>query len=363
MARVDQLIAHLQTLTGFPTVTGDQATCKQCIDYLHDQLSPFGLHINTIQSGGYTSLIATTQPTTKPKLLLQAHIDVVPASREGFLLKESDGKLYGRGVYDMKFAAAAYLALVEELGPNLAEYDFGIMFTSDEELGGRDGVGYLLDKGYGAEVCILPDSGNNWHIESSCNGGWWLALTARGKAAHGSRPWEGQNAIVSLLSGLHEIQALFADKSKDDCSLTISQVSGGTAVNQVPDQAEATLDIRFRTNPLFDELRSSITQIAKRYHLAMVSHEKMQATTVDLTENHTASYIAVAESVLGQKIKGCHSLGGSDARYLRQNGIPTIMMRPEGGGAHSDNEWVSKQGLSDFYKILKRYVVETAKLP
>ncbi len=147
------------------------------------------MHINKYSSNGFSSLVATTTDTKNPTIFLQAHLDVVPADPEAFTLIRKGKNLVGRGSFDMKYAAACYLLLAEELSDNMQQHDFGIMLTTDEEDGGNDGVRYLLDQGYACDVCISPDGGDNWRLESAAKGQWLTEITAIGKTAHGSRPW------------------------------------------------------------------------------------------------------------------------------------------------------------------------------
>lgn len=90
------------------------------------------------------------------------NVDVVePNEPEQFQPQIKDGKLFGRGAYDMKFAVACYLNLLLELGSKLSEYNFGIMLVSDEELGGFHGTGKLVEQGWPSEFCFLP----SWHFD------------------------------------------------------------------------------------------------------------------------------------------------------------------------------------------------------
>jgi succinyl-diaminopimelate desuccinylase len=143
------VVGILGRLISFPTVSGPTEEMSACFDYVESILSEHGMHVQRHNSNGFPSLIATSRDTTCPKVLLQAHLDVVPADPTFYSLQEKGGKLYGRGSFDMKFAAACYIALVRSLGATLQDYSFGIMFTSDEEIGGKNGVNYLLNNGYG----------------------------------------------------------------------------------------------------------------------------------------------------------------------------------------------------------------------
>jgi succinyl-diaminopimelate desuccinylase len=355
-------VAHLSKLVSFQTVSGCTDEVDGCFDYLQAYLSERNLHLKRLTKNGFPSLFATTRPTTAPKVLLQAHIDVVPAKATSFKLTEKAGKLYGRGVYDMKFAAACYLQLVDDLKANLSNYDFGIMFTSDEEINGENGVCYLLDKGYGADVCILPDAGNDWHIETTCNAVWIVRLVSGGVSAHGSRPWEGRNAINNLVEGLGEIHNLFGELEPFKNSITISKIHGGEAINQVPDQAEATIDMRFTSDHEYASHRAKIYHIAKARKLKLKTVAYVESRNVNTSQPAIKEFLDIAAQLHGRPITKTHSFGASDACYFADHGIPTIVMRPSGGGAHSDHEWIDKAELLKFYELIKTYVTKTAKV-
>src|SRR5665647_2540365 len=210
-----KLVNTLSDLVAFQTVDGYPAQKMACFDYIEERLERAGLAVTRQQHGQEPSIVAMTQATKTPKVLLTAHLDVVPGKTGLFHLSEDNGRLYGRGVYDMKFAAACFIELVDSLAEDLSDYDFGVMFTSDEEIGGENGVGQLVEQGYRADVCILPDAGEDWKIESTCNGGWFVKLAAKGEPAHGSRPWEGNNAIDNMLAVSQEIKQLFAQTNSD----------------------------------------------------------------------------------------------------------------------------------------------------
>ena len=130
------------------------------------------LHCKHYTFNGHSALVITTRDTMHPKLLLAAHIDVVPGPEALFTPKidNDNQRMYGRGAYDMKMAIACYMLLLEELKERLGELDFGIMLTSDEEIGGMNGVRCLLEAGYSADAVLLPDGGFNWNFEEAAKG-------------------------------------------------------------------------------------------------------------------------------------------------------------------------------------------------
>lgn len=360
--KIMPLLNILNNIIEMSSVSAYKMQAKQCLDYHHDYLKQYGMSVDNHTSSGFSSLVATTKDSKNPKVLLQAHIDVVPAPDKAFQMVERDGKLYGRGVYDMKFAAACYLQLVEDLKDELDQYDFGIMLTTDEEVGGENGVGYLLDQGYSAEVCVLPDGGNDWALETACNGIWMVELIAEGKTAHGSRPWEGENAINKLTDLIHEIRDLFGDCQPYQHSLTVGQIGGGTAINQVPGLAKATLDMRFTDNAGYEKFRKDIENLANKTGVTLETIVHTDDCHTDVENPYIASFINIAEQVRGQKLETCRSFGSTDARFFTAHDIPTIVIRPVGGGHHSDEEWIDKTSLEEFYQVLKAYVVETARI-
>lgn len=357
---ISELTSTLQKLVAFQSIHTDIDQKSFCIDYIANQLSGDNLHLTRGQSDGLPWLVVTTQDTKQPKLLLQAHIDVVPAKSEQFTLTEDLDRLFGRGAYDMKFAAACYLQLIRDLNGVLDKYDFGLMFTSDEEVGGENGVGYLLDQGFGSEICVIPDGGDNWILESECNGAWLVEIVAHGKSAHGSRPWEGENAIDKLIDCLEKVRKVFPMNDHDKNTISISRVIGGDTINQVPAEARATLDMRFIDNDAYTAKRVDIESVVQNFDLDLETIARVDNVKVDTKQPEIENFMKIAENVRGKAIEYGRSYGASDAHYFTSKGIPTILIRPEGGGAHSDQEWISKQGLAQFYQVLNTYVREVA---
>ncbi len=355
------LIGLLSDLVAYPTESRQVEVSEKCFKYLADYITDRSMRVELRNSNGFPSLVATTRKTPKPKVVLQAHLDVVPADAKQYKLQEKAGKLYGRGVYDMKFAVACYLQLVDDLKEELDQYDFAIMLTSDEELGGKNGVGYHIEHGFSGGVCILPDGGNDWHIEAGNNGVWMIELTAHGRSAHGSRPWEGENAIDKLTAAVIEIKSLFKESAPHKCSITVSRISGGHAINQVPDDATATLDMRFVDDDHHQAKRAKIESIASKAKLTIKTIAEEPVGNIDLKHPAIKSFAKVAAKVRGKQLGECRSFGSSDARFFTAKGIPAIVVRPAGGGAHSSEEWIDKTDLIQFYEVLKAYIKETAK--
>jgi succinyl-diaminopimelate desuccinylase len=182
-----------------------------------------------------------------------------------------------------------------------------------------------------------------------------------GISAHGSRPWEGDNAIDKLFIAIQEIKKIFGEQQLGRSTLTVSQITGGYAVNQVPNGAEATLDMRFVNEEDLNVMRQKVKEVADKYDLEIQTHAEAGFCPVDVQHPHIAKFIEIASQIRGEEIEEMQSLGASDARYFAEKDIPVILIRPNGGGAHSDNEWIDKAGFEQFYAVLKTYIKEVAK--
>lgn len=359
MKQKPRLLEILERLISYPTVTGNALAAYDCLKYAEEIIEEAGLaqHVRKYHSGGFGSMVVTTKGTKKPKVLLQAHLDVVPGSEEMFAVRRENGRLLGRGVFDMKYAAACYLLLVEELREELHELDFGIMFTTDEEGSGLNGVKHLLEVGYGCEICILPDGGDNWNIESKAKGGWAVKAVALGITAHGSRPWEGENAIDKLLGFIKDAKKLVPLQDHSGTTMVVSQIVGGQTHNQVPNDAWATIDIRYFENRTGDKIRERLMKLAASRQISLESVTDIRPVLLDTALPAIKAWQRIACEVRGvEDIGFTTSYGASDARFFAEKGIPTLLTRPDGGGHHGEQEWLDESGLYDFYECMKQYV-------
>lgn len=363
MSDYTRLLDLLKTLVSFKTVTHDRQAAKACLDFIERSIAGYNLVVNRYLSNGFESLVISTRDTKHPPVLLQAHLDVVPAHPEQFNLGQREGKLYGRGVYDMKFAAACYLHLLQELRDDIATYDFSVMFTTDEEDGGNDGVEYLLNQGYMADVCVLPDSGENWNIEASAKGFAIAEITVNGKSAHGSRPWEADNAASTLAGLIRDIESEFASPAPLEETATLTLIKAGEAYNQIPDTAYAAFDLRYRSEETYAVLKKRIRQLATNYNATVQFTAHAAAVQHNTESTAFETWQDITTKVTGQAPGFVHSFAASDARYTVPRGIATISARPRGGGHHGGEEWISETDFYRYYEVIKQFVAATARQP
>lgn len=361
------LLTHL---VRFPTISGDNATNRAALDWVEQQLKGLPLNIKRLENHGVPALVATA-PAAKnpkaPKLWLLGHMDVVGAEPGDFKPTIHDGRLHGRGTHDMKFAVACFIALLQELGPELKHYDLGLMLTADEEIGGEHGARWLVqDLGYRGGAVFVPDSSTPWKMEVSAKGIARFDLTATGQAAHASRPWQGVNAIDELMSFVNKLRTFVPTEPCGDphhrhSTVNLSTISGGLAANQVPGSAKAQVDIRFTADTSVDEINSWISRAQAAIPTVRAKIIRIDEPCEIPTNSAGEHYKAAALEVAGVTVTDHHAHGSSDARWFAWKGIPTINVGVIGSGYHTSPEWVDLADLTRYYEVFRRFVNDCAR--
>lgn len=352
---------YLKQLVGFYPVSSNQDNVLKLLEYVKTKLESHGLHVRLFLNGGVNSLYASTATSKHSKVLLQAHVDVVPGEDQTF--RKHDGRFYGRGVYDMLFATACYLKLLDDLEKTIVNYDISLMLSGDEEVGGFNGVLPFLEDGYTTDICILPDAGNNFGgLNISAKGISTHSIRVHGKSHHGSRPWEGDGAASKIVHFLTEAEKIFDTSSNEDSTMTISVVKAGSAANQGPSYADAVLDIRYKDKADLSRIKSELHIILQKYSGEITNVVEGDDYKLDTDNIYVKSFIDLYQKHHDKPIEFTRAYGSSDARFFSKLDIPVIMLRPDGSGAHGDDEWISESSIESFYKLLKEYVINTATI-
>lgn len=354
----EKFIQDLEKLVAFKTVTGQPEGFSGAIDFIREQIHP-NAHIEYLENNGEPILLASNKKTKQPDVCYLVHVDVIAGEEHQFKMQLEGDIAEGRGVSDMKFSIPVGYALLNDLIEDNSELSFTLAITSDEERGGFKGAGYLAQThGLEPKLLIVPDGGDNFVLIDQNKGVCQLSITAHGKPAHSSRPWEGENAIRPIV----ELAAqLFLEYGENNSSAgwhttaNIGKISGGQLLNQVPANAELKVDFRF---PYGQETVQSLQE--KVQHLASQIDPNLDvkltasgaATFVDINEPNIRLFLQTASHELGHEIPVEGGYGSTDARHFNANGVPFIMMKPEGGDIHGDHEHIHIDSVMVFYKIL-----------
>ncbi len=355
-------ITTLETLMDFSPVSSDQLAITNILKYIQQRLIEKGLHVERIDVHGVHSLYASTMGRKHSTVMLQGHIDVVP---NGQAFRRDGDRIYGRGSYDMLFAIASYLTLIDQLD-DPSHHDISLLLTSDEELGGVNGVGTIMQQpDYTADVCIIPDAGEKFgDLSIGAKGLYQLEFQLNGQAHHASRPWEGDGAADKAVRFLDELHRAFDTSSRTNSTLTIAYLDAGSilALNQGPSEAKVGVDIRYKDRAEYDRIKSIIHDLTKKFDAQIVAFQHGRSFELDIQNDYVSMFIDMYRDAIGKAPRLMIAHGSSDARYISAHGIPVVMFRPDGHGAHGDDEWLSISSWQDFHTLLTRYVTTLSRI-
>lgn len=356
-------------LLQFKTTSDNSDELHTVIDYLDNYFNDYDVITRKYEKNGKPSLVVTSQFTKSPKIFLNGHLDVVPATyKNAFKPFEKDGKVYARGASDMKGTVAAMIVSFCELLQEKKNYDIGLMLTTDEEVGGFDGVRYLLDEeGYSCEVAFIPDAGESgWKVCTDEKALWFnLQVAHEGESVHSSVLWKGKNSVNELWKTYRDIRDDFVKKwgkLKNQefwkPTINLAALNGGIASNVVPDYAEMTLDVRFPADIPFDEIEKIIKDNLERRNVYIIG-KGIKGYGMHYSEDNIfiKSWENVAQEY-GKETSFFKAFGGSDARFFYEfiKNVSVVMCKPNTSAHHIKNEWVDYNDLVVFKDAIKDWV-------
>jgi succinyl-diaminopimelate desuccinylase len=348
---MDSLVPLLKQLVAIPCTHSRPGAIRACADFIAAWLSAAAIAHDRLDFDGTPSVLVLPENRTTG-VLLMSHMDVVDAPEELFRPMVRDGRLYGRGSVDDKYAVALTLILLREhlaRSPGVDTLPFGVLITGDEEVGGRNGARKALEH-VRADFAIALDGGSPGKIVVKEKGLLRLKLRAAGRSAHGARPWLGDNAIHTLMADLAAIRELFPlghDPTYWHRTLNIGRLAAGEAVNRVPDTAEAWLDIRYTEN---DDPHALVADIDARTR----SHLEVQSVDPLFLGGDSPYLERLLACSPGTRTGAEH--GASDARHLSAVGIPGVVWGADGENSqHTLDEHVVLASLADLYGRLDRF--------
>lgn len=352
-----KILELTQKLMRFKSTATRPDEREACADFICKYLRNLGVSPERFAFGGIPSIVALPKHGYAP-MLLMAHFDVVEADDDAqFTPVIKDGSLYGRGSVDDKYAVAMSLVFFEKHltalraeGRDIEDMPFGLLFTGDEENGGHDGAAKVLQR-ISTDFAIAIDGGTPTSIITKGKGILDLKLTAHGKAAHGARPWLGENAFDALIEDYAALKPIFPMEGEEHwhrtMNLGIVHVGGATA-NKVPGIAEATLDIRYTEHDDVDALLESIHGAVKG-DVEILAREPMfyagESRYIDLLRETNPD------------IESEFAHGASDARFLTDSGVPAVIWGAiSEGSQHGPDEHITLDSLEDLTRRMDRFL-------
>ena len=300
-------------------------------------------------------------------LMLNAHMDTVGAGgmKDPFVPSMRDGRIYGRGAYDMKGSLAAIMIAAREAKKLKLRGDVIVAAVADEEVASV-GTSAVL-KRIEADAAIVTEP-TEMRLCLAHKGFAWLEVETRGVAAHGSRPDLGVDAVAHMgriLTGVLELdQHLRAGRGHlllGTGTVHASLIEGGQELSTYPARCVVTLERR--TIP--GEGGAKALQEIEHLIAIARTHDPALEATVRLGLERPPSQLGAdsfvteaieqaATEVLKRQPEVIGVAYWMDMALSNAMGIPTVAFGPSGEGAHADVEWVDLASLKTCVEVYLR---------
>lgn len=328
---------------------------NQAEELMERRLCAEGLHCTMELIDGRKVLYAATRPGKCQDVLLNAHLDVVPADDAMYIPKRDGAKLLGRGSGDCLGNAVCVAKVLCAMKDRAS---VSAIFTADEEIGGET-TAAMLARGYGAKkIALVLDSGA-YCLYNAQKGILILRLRATGKAGHSSQPWDFDNAIDKLLDGYQRFRQAWPKSEKGNPwvnTMAACKIHAGHAENQIPDEAEMTLNIRFLQDSDREEI---IRKVRELTGLEVIEGRTCWPLYTDEKAPALQLLLEVMRKAFPQKKIGLGKMcGATDARHMKDLGVPVGIIGVRGGGAHALDEWVDVDSIDQYVTMLRDFITQ-----
>ena len=350
-----EIIDLTKDLVQFKTMHSRSNEIHRCAAFVEQYLATWGVTYRPLDYHNSPAILVLPQDGIAP-ILLMSHIDVVDAPDRLFRPVIKDGILYGRGCFDDKYAVALSLVLLKnnlqqlrKQGRGQKELPFGILITSDEEIGGFNGAKKILSK-IQTDFCIVLDGGNIEKIVVKEKGIVRVKLVCRVKVNSSSKQWQGKSAVDKLTNDINVLETYFVKSAPDNPhrKVVCTHIHSKQSRYGVPELAEAFLEIRYTES---DDLEKMFNTMEKELHCNIIV-ENVAPLFPDGESEHLKFLLEIAK-----KTQIGFEDGANDSRFLSQFGIKGIVWGADGNRSqHSPNEHVNIESVYELYSLLDTFI-------
>ncbi len=328
------------------------------------------------------------------RLIYNGHLDTYPIGdaerwqHDPLSGLVTDGRIYGRGVSDMKGGCTASVMSFWFLSQmtDMFKGELVLTLVSDEETGGKWGTEWLLENvpWVRGDAMLNGEPSSPSQLVFSEKGRLILEFVSEGVGAHGAYVHMGDNAIVSMMNFLNDLEGVVEmeftlpadieqvveegrevlDEAKGSgatevlkrITCNIGTIDGGLIVNTVPEHCRAEVDIRLPPGATAKNMLDEVDKRVARH--AGISYQVTQGggDPSFTSPDHEICLLMVknAERVLGRKVMRLPGIGGSDARLFRDYGVPSILYGPTWHGMAGIDEYIT---IEDLMVVTKAHVL------
>ena len=357
----EAFLSVARELLAVPSTYDRPADLSRALDLVLGFVGP-GFTVERFESNSKPSaLVYHGAQRSHFRVILNAHLDVVPASPHQFQPRREGDRLYARGAQDMKLSALAQAQVFRELAGRLP-YPIALQLVTDEEVGGRDGTLHQLEQGVRGEFVIIGEH-SGLEIVTESKGIISATLRATGHGAHSAYQWLGDNALVKLQRTVASLLARYPVATEEVWRTTVNLARIGTrneARNQVPADAEALLDIRF---PPGDADLSGKTVADVTAFLQGFCEPGVTPVVDVLDQPHHADqnrpevlrlqHVARRQGYPGGLLR---KHGVSDGRFYGELGMAAVAFGVGGSGQHGPDEYADLSTVVPYYHALREFL-------
>ena len=379
LSRLVEIDTDANTKTGY----------ADCSELIRKEAEDIGLKTTVYDSRDMSDdkkprpcIVADLNVGSQQKLLLATHYDIVVPGKgwkqSPFQMRVVGERAFGRGTSDDKGAIVAALSATRELLRTGSKVNVSLLITPDEEVGGRLGLGYLMNEGgIKGDAAVVLDSGPEV-MSIGASGAIWGKVLVTGKQGHAGEPHNAMNAInlsIPLLKGLSEyskrreksLSRILAFPNSPHKFIhgrfSITMLRAGEKENIIPGECEARFDLRINPDENAEHVKSELKryfrQLTRRLHLkASLEYDCERGFANYFTNpNHplVKKFVNAVKSASGRAPKIAGEFGANDGQYFAKQRIPVVCYGP----SRADNRF---HGIDEFVYIkdldlIKRTIV------
>jgi len=305
-------------------------------------------------------------------LLLNGHIDTVDVA--GMTIDPFDpvireGRLYGRGAFDMKGGVAAMVeAAVAAAQHGPPPGDVILAMVADEEYASLGTQAVAREVGAGAAVVAEPTALN---VCVAHKGFAWIEVETTGHAAHGSRYADGVDAVAHMgrvLGGLERLEREVFPRRTHPLlgrpSVHASRIEGGTGLSTYPDRCRLQIERRTLPSETAEDVAAEMEALLAALRAQDPAFQASWTMTlfrpgleVPAEAPIVRAVRRAAIEVLGREVELTGEYAWLDSALLARAGIPTVIFGPAGAGAHAAVEWVDLDSVAATAEVLARVIL------
>ncbi len=342
---------------------GERAVAELVCGWLEE----WGLHPEMVEVAPGRFNVVGTLEGEGPTLLLNGHLDTVGVegmSIPPFAAKLEGDRLSGRGSCDMKGGNAAILAAVARIARDGPRPPLIVAFTADEEHASL-GMDHLVESGVRADLAVVCEP-TGLAVMPAHKGFVWLRALFTGRAAHGSRPDIGIDAIRHAGLYLAELDEYSAELRARPAhpllaygSLHAGTIVGGTAESVYPESCELLLERRTMPG---EEPETVVLEFQAVLDALLERHTEMRAS-LEMTLSRPGTEVPESSELVQGLLDAARERGVEgrvegmtawvDAAFLNEAGVPAVCFGPgDTAQAHTVDEWIDVREISACAEVL-----------